>query len=217
MAHQYISIALKFAHVPVCFLCPHCGKALLVGAYCDRTSRHCDHNFQWAEELWALMEFVWLYSKIFVLKNFPRHPKYPVGLQCDHFGPCRNGWIGILSSSIFPITGRLKALRRSSGAVPSQDHFLDYNLTASEKCHILLLWCTAKHLSHTCCGMDTSCGALLTLASVLGITPGTTCLLVSAWHYEVEELDVEQESGLCPIPKRRWLLGKGSGWSDDVQ
>lgn len=47
-------------------------------------------------------------------------------------GPCRNGWIGILSSPIFPIMDRLKALQRCSGTVPSQGCALDCNLTASK-------------------------------------------------------------------------------------
>lgn len=34
--------------------------------------------------------------------------------------------------SIFPITGRLKALQRSSGSVPSQGGFLGHDLTASK-------------------------------------------------------------------------------------
>lgn len=73
------------------------------------------------------------YLKIFCLfKNSLNSPKCPVGLRCDHIGLCRNGWIGILSSSIFPITGRLKALQRCSGLVPSQGRFLDCNLTASK-------------------------------------------------------------------------------------
>lgn len=36
------------------------------------------------------------------------------------------------------------------------------------------------------------CKALLTFPSLLGITPGTACLPLSVWHYELEEPDVQQ-------------------------
>lgn len=45
-AHQYVSAALKYAAAPVCFPHPRCRKMSFALAYCDRTSRHCDHNFQ---------------------------------------------------------------------------------------------------------------------------------------------------------------------------
>lgn len=106
------------------------------------------------------MEFVWVSGHTWrysVFLRFLSTPQTPCHIAVwSHWGRCRNGWIGILSSSIFPITGRLKALQRCSGLVPSQDCFLDRNLTASKKCHILLLRCTAKHLSHTRCGISTS-------------------------------------------------------------
>lgn len=58
MAHQYFTAASKHARVPVYFPHRHCREVSFVLAYCDRTSRHCDHNFQAAEELVALMESV---------------------------------------------------------------------------------------------------------------------------------------------------------------
>lgn len=95
--------------------------------------------------------------KIFCLfKNSLNSPNALSDCSVITLGCAENGWIGILSSSIFPITGRLKALQRGSGPVSSQDCFLDCNLTASKNVTFLLLRCTANHLSHTCFGIVTS-------------------------------------------------------------